>query len=729
MHGIADKKYLEGTRFLKNCDFPKAQAFFETALTLCTDAGLRHKILVCLDQILLVTDNEDLSNKNMEFERSLAFTGDNRSQIFIKSALNAHLYKLASIRLKLLAKSIPSRELLDYQITAYIGLKSTQAAMELLNNSRDLVSVKDALIYRLRILMSDSRYTEALSLIEACTFEHTSMEIVRSKYRALIGMGQFKEVAHDLEILREFFVKETWIVYELARNADAAKWRELACDLWTEVIESGEASDHEILSCLDALIENLDIQKAKNLAANIDVNLNEATKCQIHGKVLKAEGNFTKALNILKSSIKNKKNELRVDQRAIILSKISEIEITLYSIKSDQAYMDAHLVSAHDAFKLQPYNFAIATEYIQALIRCNHHDKARALIADLPANNSPRKLQLEMWKLDSEGNNSEAKDVWVQRTLLHFIPQIHSSPNFPLNRIDENDIRKGRGVNLYTVIRDELRRLPWFLKYYRNIGIEHFVFVDNGSLDGSVEYLLKQADVSLYSTSDSYVASFAGMVWVNKLKNELSKTGWAMYVDVDEAFVFDNIEKHSVNDLIEVLEVEGAEAITAFMLDMFSNMQSETLTIKKSVDFVANYPLFNSRHTVNPAPVSPYKNTRGGARSLLGVGEELGKTPLIKSGCNINFMRSSHNISPGIISEHQAALLHYKLVHGFTEECEAVITEKQRSGHCQLRYLSYLNNLNDQDNIKKILKNSETYSESSDLLDLGLISNINFLRT
>lgn len=49
------------------------------------------------------------------------------------------------------------------------------------------------------------------------------------------------------------------------------------------------------------------------------------------------------------------------------------------------------------------------------------------------------------------------------------------------------------------VIRDEGHRLAFFLQYYRDLGFEHFICIDNGSTDGTAELLSSFDDVSLLS--------------------------------------------------------------------------------------------------------------------------------------------------------------------------------------------------------------------------------------
>ena len=48
-------------------------------------------------------------------------------------------------------------------------------------------------------------------------------------------------------------------------------------------------------------------------------------------------------------------------------------------------------------------------------------------------------------------------------------------------------------------VRNEMIRLPYFLEHYRKLGVGHFLFVDNGSDDGTAAWLAEQPDVSLWT--------------------------------------------------------------------------------------------------------------------------------------------------------------------------------------------------------------------------------------
>ena len=71
-----------------------------------------------------------------------------------------------------------------------------------------------------------------------------------------------------------------------------------------------------------------------------------------------------------------------------------------------------------------------------------------------------------------------------------------------MRRLDNRSLRLDADEILaFVCVRDEALRLPWFLEYYRQAGVDHFFVVDNGSSDGSTDYLLSQPDVFLYGSS------------------------------------------------------------------------------------------------------------------------------------------------------------------------------------------------------------------------------------
>ena len=70
-------------------------------------------------------------------------------------------------------------------------------------------------------------------------------------------------------------------------------------------------------------------------------------------------------------------------------------------------------------------------------------------------------------------------------------------------------------ILLVTTIWNEKVRLPYFLRYYRALGINHFLIIDNCSDDGTAEYLTRHDDVSVWRAEGSYKSARFGMDWGN----------------------------------------------------------------------------------------------------------------------------------------------------------------------------------------------------------------------
>lgn len=126
-----------------------------------------------------------------------------------------------------------------------------------------------------------------------------------------------------------------------------------------------------------------------------------------------------------------------------------------------------------------------------------------------------------------------------------------------------------RSLLLFSTLRNERARLPYFLKYYRDLGIEQFFFVDNGSVDGSCEYLAAQPDVSIWRTTASYKDSGFGMDWLNALMRRYAHGRWAMVVDVDEFILYPFCDTRPLRALTDWLDDAGLRSFGTLILDMY----------------------------------------------------------------------------------------------------------------------------------------------------------------
>ena len=113
------------------------------------------------------------------------------------------------------------------------------------------------------------------------------------------------------------------------------------------------------------------------------------------------------------------------------------------------------------------------------------------------------------------------------------------------------------------VVRNEVRMLPQFLEYYRSIGVEHFLFVDNDSTDGTTRLLEDQADVSLWKTSQNYSDAHYGVDWINWIASNHCTGKWVLTVDADELFVYPDMENRTLSDLLNFLDSQDRSSFFA----------------------------------------------------------------------------------------------------------------------------------------------------------------------
>jgi len=124
-------------------------------------------------------------------------------------------------------------------------------------------------------------------------------------------------------------------------------------------------------------------------------------------------------------------------------------------------------------------------------------------------------------------------------------------------------------ILLFCAFRNEDQRLPYFLQYYRDLGVDHFLMVDNNSDDGGQDYLASQPDVSLWHTSKSYGASRFGVDWLTYLQGKYAHDHWALTVDVDEFFVYPFCDTRPIRALADWLDASEMRSFGAMLLDMY----------------------------------------------------------------------------------------------------------------------------------------------------------------
>jgi hypothetical protein len=142
-------------------------------------------------------------------------------------------------------------------------------------------------------------------------------------------------------------------------------------------------------------------------------------------------------------------------------------------------------------------------------------------------------------------------------------------------------------VAVVACFRNEMFLLPRFLEHYRALGVTSFLIADNGSEDGTLEFLAEQPDVALFSVDSDYNQSHYGVVWQQALMAAYRPDRWALVADADELLVWTAQATGNLPDLLRDKDFEGHDAARVFMLDMYPGGALSDTDFKIAPPFVA----------------------------------------------------------------------------------------------------------------------------------------------
>ena len=325
----------------------------------------------------------------------------------------------------------------------------------------------------------------------------------------------------------------------------------------------------------------------------------------------------------------------------------------------------------------------------RALIALDRDEEALDIVDALPLLCvTPAVRELRAWAAARRGRHDEAKQIWRETLCGRYCAEVDAPlRNFKRVRRPRSPARESR-VTAFMAVRDEMPQLADFLAHHRRLGVHRFVVVDNMSDDGSFEFLAAQKDVALYRTGEDFGQSATGMRWINELMRRYNAR-WRLFLDADERFLFAGCESASIDDLLDALEAEGAEAMAAIVLDMFPERLFDAggaaAPLSAHVWFDADY---RWRGEIR----APYARPMGGARArLFGSQEYLQKVPLTRAGCATYI--GNHEVTHARLATSNAALLHFKL---YSLASAAAASEARQGGaradgnfEVMRRYLRY----------------------------------------
>ncbi|MEM9227707.1 MAG: glycosyltransferase family 2 protein [Verrucomicrobiota bacterium] len=162
------------------------------------------------------------------------------------------------------------------------------------------------------------------------------------------------------------------------------------------------------------------------------------------------------------------------------------------------------------------------------------------------------------------------------------------------------------GLCCMALTHNEGKILPDFLRHYRELGIDHFLIVDDRSTDETADILDASPDVTVFHPADGTSYKEHKRFWRAEVLDTFSAGRWVIVPDIDEHLILPPSAGSRLPNVIEALEAEGADALHATMVDMYRDAPLADHAYSHG-KLVEAFPLFDGPDNYFRLPV-PKKN-------------------------------------------------------------------------------------------------------------------------
>jgi len=289
------------------------------------------------------------------------------------------------------------------------------------------------------------------------------------------------------------------------------------------------------------------------------------------------------------------------------------------------------------------------------------------------------------------------------------------------NGLDSRYSTSGSKVILICAVKNDLEKIQFQYEKLIRIGVENFCYIDNGSKDGTLEWLMKAENLSVYQTKDTF-SSQRKNIWYYKVMKEYPLGQWFLILDSDEVPSFPHDESIQIPSLISFLELNEIENIDSFFVDLYPNKPIKEMEYDFPLD---NFNYFDNKFYLK----ATFKglSVKGGFRervffnSNYNSGPQLRKNSLFKSSNKYiygpHFGIPYHN---NFVFEPIIAIKHYKFTNSDINKIPIIVNEKLYAND-SLEYKKYLDSLSMNHTFYNI--ESTQLKTSHDLLKINLMRN------
>jgi hypothetical protein len=277
--------------------------------------------------------------------------------------------------------------------------------------------------------------------------------------------------------------------------------------------------------------------------------------------------------------------------------------------------------------------------------------------------------------------------------------------------------------------------LPWFLNYYRKLGVGYFVFLDLDAKQELDEWLAGAQDCAVWRPV-GFMHPGNTIHALNFLRHRYAMDKWCLSLDPFDLLVFPKSETRHVRDLIDFAESEKRDHVFAVVVDAYGERPARLMDVSGDTSPEELLPYFD-RFGYQTADANPTLDVPilGGVqrRALYGdtprLAPPLNRIPLAKISRHVFYIAATRKLVPHSMntphsdwhSSTTACLLRYAMLG---DEISLHVAKQAEGGEL---YPEHKNALYDgsEKMASMSLKNqtSGRFSSSRDLLDCGLLNN------
>lgn len=318
-------------------------------------------------------------------------------------------------------------------------------------------------------------------------------------------------------------------------------------------------------------------------------------------------------------------------------------------------------------------------------------------------------------------------------------------------------VRKGKvdpeRITLFSIVRDEIFFIEAFFRHYRALGVEQFVILDDGSTDGTLEFLFDQPDCVVLGTDLPYGLKVLTFYEGDKLRvrgasaalttivpHSIAPEDYVLYVDADEFLVLpDPFE--TLGDLLVYLRKKRTANVVASVVEMYpdrlSSLKGFGGTPKSFDELVAEAPYFECGPMVELTGNGSYR-IAAPTKTFSLIAEHFGldridrnsrsvlnsvryKTPIMRN-MHGNYRIDTHTATMPVDNDLVLGLLHFVYTRNLRGKLGRVAEWRSHShGNAKYDRLAALNEILEEKDPSLITKRSRHFRSRDDFQECGII--------